>query len=158
VLSQSCQRENDHTPVAGARMTYGFGFWRSGFLTLIPWIYSYSIGDPYNYLDGSAMDFFNRSEPDGTPVPVALWEAYREGYDDYRYIFTLEHLIAQARKSSRPAARRAALAAEKERRYIWNAILVQPKYKDEKLWAPQAFDVCRWIAARQILALQKALK
>ncbi|MBM4082657.1 MAG: hypothetical protein FJ278_23325, partial [Planctomycetes bacterium] len=26
--------ENDHTPVAGARMTYGFGFWRSGFRTL----------------------------------------------------------------------------------------------------------------------------
>ena len=32
--------ENDHTPVAGARMTYGFGFWRSGFRALIPWIYS----------------------------------------------------------------------------------------------------------------------
>ena len=81
--------ENNHTPVAGARMTYGFGFWRSGFRTLIPWIYSSSTGDPFNYLDGSAMDFFNRSEPDGTPIPVAMWEAYREGYDDYRYICTL---------------------------------------------------------------------
>ena len=82
--------ENDHTPVAGARMTYGFGFWRSGFLTLIPWIYSSSTGDPFNYLDGASMDFFNRREPDGTPIPVAMWEAYREGYDDYRYIYTLE--------------------------------------------------------------------
>ncbi len=69
--------ENDHTPVTGSRMTYGFGFWRSGFLTLIPWIYQANIGDPWNYLDGSSMDFFNRSEPDGTPIPVAMWEAYR---------------------------------------------------------------------------------
>ena len=97
--------ENDHTPVAGARMTYGFGFWRSGFLTLIPWIYSSSNGDPRNYLDGSSMDFFNRWEPDGKPVPVAQWEAYREGYDDYRYLYTLEQLIAEAKKSPKPAAR-----------------------------------------------------
>lgn len=61
--------ENDHTPVAGARMTYGFGFWRSGFKRLIPWIYQYSTGDPFNYLDGSNMDFMVRSEAEGTPLP-----------------------------------------------------------------------------------------
>ncbi|MCD6360143.1 MAG: hypothetical protein J7M38_04700, partial [Armatimonadetes bacterium] len=62
--------ENDHTPVAGARMTFGFGFWRSGFVTLIPWIYSSSAGDQFNYLTSSSMDFMNRHEPDGTPIPV----------------------------------------------------------------------------------------
>ncbi len=103
--------ENDHTPVAGARMTYGFGFWRSGFLTLIPWIYSSSTGDPFNYLDGSSMDFFNRHEPDGTPIPVAMWEAYREGYDDYRYVYTLEQLIAEAKKRPQARCQQAAAAA-----------------------------------------------
>jgi hypothetical protein len=150
--------ENDHTPVAGARMTYGFGFWRSGFLTLIPWIYSYSNGDPFNYLDGSAMDFFNRHEPDGTPMPVAMWEAYREGYDDYRYIHTLQAAIAEARAGGQPAAISAADAAQRELQWVWDAIRVLPKYKDEGLWAPAEFDVYRWIIARQIMALQEAAR
>ena len=48
------------------------------------------------------MDFFNRHEPEGTPIPVAMWEAYREGYDDYRYVYTREQLIAEARRSGKP--------------------------------------------------------
>jgi hypothetical protein len=149
--------ENDHTPVAGARMTYGFGFWRSGFLTLIPWIYSASSGDPFNYLDGASMDFFNRHEPDGTPMPVALWEAYREGYDDYRYIYTLGQLVAEAKASGKAAAVKAAGQAEKELKLVWDSIRVQPKYKYDDLWAPEEFDVYRWMVAGQIMAIQKAL-
>ncbi|MDO8543065.1 MAG: hypothetical protein Q7S40_21680 [Opitutaceae bacterium] len=149
--------ENDHTPVAGARMTYGFGFWRSGFRTLIPWIYQSSTGNPFNYLDGASMDFFNRSEPDGTPVPVAMWEGYRAGYNDYRYVYTLEQLIAEAKRSGKPAAQEAAKAAEQELRNVWNAIRVQPKYKYDDLWSPEEFDVYRWLVARQILAIQSAL-
>jgi hypothetical protein len=149
--------ENDHTPVTGARMTYGFGFWRSGFRTLIPWIYSWSVGDPFNYLDGSSMDFFNRHEPDGTPLPVAQWEAYREGYDDYRYVYTLEQLIAEAKRSANAGAKQAAAEAERELQSVWQAIRVQAKYKYDGLWAPEEFDVRRWLVARQILALQESL-
>jgi hypothetical protein len=149
--------ENDHTPVAGARMTYGFGFWRSGFRALIPWIYSASVGDPMNYLDGSMMDFFNRREPDGTPLPVTLWEAYREGYDDYRYVYTLQQLIAAAKQSPRTTAQRAAAKAQKELQSVWDAIRVQPKYQYNNLWTPEEFDVYRWMIARQILAVQDAL-
>jgi hypothetical protein len=150
--------ENDHTPVAGARMTYGFGFWRSGFLTLIPWIYSSSTGDPFNYLDGASMDFFNRREPDGTPIPVALWEAYREGYDDHRYLYTLEQAIAAARQRPDAACQQAAEAAQRELQCVWNAIRVQAKYKYDGLWSPAEFDVYRWLVAQQILALQAAMK
>ena len=150
--------ENDHTPVAGARMTYGFGFWRSGFLTLIPWIYSWSVGDPNNYLDGSMSDFFNRHEPDGTPVPVAMWEAYREGYDDYRYIYTLEQLVREAKESGSAKARDAAANAEKALQLVWNSIRVQPKYKDQNLWSPAEFDAYRWKIAEQIMAVQDALR
>lgn len=148
--------ENDHTPVAGARMTYGFGFWRSGFRTLIPWIYQANVGDPWNYLDGSSMDFFNRSEPDGTPVPVALWEAYREGYDDYRYVYTLEQAIAGAQQSRKPAVAAAVVQAEQELKFVWDSIRVQEKYKHDDLWSPAEFDVYRWLIARQIMALADA--
>lgn len=149
--------ENDHTPVAGARMTYGFGFWRSGFRALIPWIYQSSSGDPFNYLDGATMDFFNRSEPDGTPLPVALWEAYRQGYNDYRYLHTLEERIAAAKRSAKAAANSAAAAAEAELRGVWDAIRVQPKYKNDDLWAPEEFDAYRWIVARQIMRIDDAM-
>ncbi len=145
--------ENDHTPVAGARMTYGFGFWRSGFTALIPWIYQSSTGDPFNYLDGHMMDFMNRTDEDGAPIPVAIWEAYREGYDDYRYLYTLATLVKQAREGGKAAA---AQEAEKELRSVWNAITVQTKYKYDGLWHPAEFDVYRWIIAQAILRLHAA--
>jgi hypothetical protein len=138
-------------------MTYGFGFWRSGFRALIPWIYQHNVGDPFNYLDGYTSDFFNRSEPDGTPIPVAMWEAYREGYTDYRYVHTLVQLIAEAKQHTAPAVIEAVVKAEAELAFIWNAIRVQPKYKHDDLWAPADFDVYRWLVAQQILLVQDAL-
>ncbi|NCO39583.1 MAG: hypothetical protein COZ06_38625 [Armatimonadetes bacterium CG_4_10_14_3_um_filter_66_18] len=147
--------ENDHTPVNGARMTYGFGFWRSGFTTLIPWIYRANIGNPWNYLDGSASDFFNRTEDNGRPIPGALWEAYREGYDDYRYVYTCQQAIAKARKRGGKAAK-AAAEAQKVLEYVWNQVRVQPKYKHDNLWEPRETDVYRWMVAEQIMKLEGA--
>ena len=147
--------ENDHTTVNGARMTYGFGFWRSGFTALIPWIYRNDNGNPWNYLDGTSSDFFNRTEDSGRPVPVQMWEGYREGYDDYRYIYTLTKMIEQAKKQGGRAAR-AASDAQKDLDYCWNQIRVQPKYKWDDLWEPREADVYRWIVAKAILNLQAA--
>ena len=135
-------------------MTYGFGFWRSGFRALTPWIYQSVVSDHWNYLDGSAMDFFNRTDDDGTPIPVALWEAYREGIDDGRYITTLERWIARARKAGLAELADAAAA---DLTFVWDSIEVQEKYKYDGLWDAEAFDVYRWILARQILRLQDAI-
>ena len=143
--------ENDHTTTVGARMTYGFGFWQSGYRGLIPWIYQYDCGDPWNYLDSSAQDFFNRTADDGTPIPVTLWEADREGIDDHRYVFTLESAIARAAEAGHPEAAAKARATLDS---ILAAINVQPKYKNEGLWSAETFDAWRWAIAEQILALQ----
>jgi len=149
--------ENDHTPVGGARMTFGFGFWRSGYRALIPWIYQGVRGNPWNYLDHPSMDFLVRSEPDGTPIPVALWEAYREGWDDVRYIATLEWTIREARRWDAPRIRDAAAAAERELAAVRDAIRAQPKYIRDDLWGGEEFDVRRWQIARRILALRSAM-
>ena len=146
--------ENDHTPVTGSRMTYGFGFWRSGFRTLIPWIYKSESGNPWNYLDSTYMDFFNRTADDGSPIPVAMYEAYREGIDDGRYISTLKRWVERAHEADR---RELAERAEADLAAIWNAIEVQTKYKHDGMWAPESFDVYRWIIAQRILELQAAL-
>jgi len=146
--------ENDHTTVNGARVTYGFGFWRSGFTTLIPWIYRAEVGNPWNYLDGSMSDFFNRTEDNGKPIPVEMWEAYREGYDDYRYVYTAKQMIEAAKKQGGKAAA-AADAAQKDLEYVWNALRIQPKYKYDDLWGPEEFDAYRWVIAQQIMELQE---
>jgi len=143
--------ENDHTPTIGARMTYGFGFWQSGYRCLIPWIYQSMAGDPWSYLDASTSDFFNRTADDGTPIPVTLWEAYREGIDDHRYLFTLETAIARAEAAGR---RESASRAREVVARIVAEMRVQPKYKQDGLWSAGTFDAWRWALAEQILALQ----
>lgn len=144
--------ENDHTPTIGARMTYGFGFWESGYRALIPWIYQYNNGDPWNNLDGSTQEFFNRTADDGSPIPVTLWEADREGIDDHRYIFTLQNAIARTRELGYKAE---ADHAQTILDHVFNAIEVQPKYKKEGLWEAATFNTWRWAIAEQILVLQE---
>jgi len=135
-------------------MTYGFGFWRSGFRALIPWIYKADNGNPWNYLDSSTMDFMVRTADDGSPVPVTLWEAFREGIDDGRYVTTLERWIERARAAGREDL---VAAASADLRLVSESIAVQTKYKYDGLWDPESFDVFRWLIARRILELQTAL-
>lgn len=147
--------ENDHTTTIGARMTYGFGFWQSGYRALVPWIYQADCGDPWNYLDASTQDFFNRTADDGTPIPVTLWEAYREGIDDHRYLTTLENAIARAEDAGLNDAAGQARAVIAR---LSASIDVQTKYKSEDLWSATAFDAWRWALAEQILTLQSLLE
>ena len=146
--------ENDHTPTLGARMTYGYGFWQSGYRALIPWIYQATNGDPWNNLDGACQDFCNRTADDGAPVPVTLWEAYREGIDDHRYLRTLENTIARAEAAGLKEAAGQARAVIAR---LNASIAVQPKYKNDGLWSAEAFDAWRWALAEQIIALQALL-
>jgi len=171
--------EHDHTRNIGARMTYGFGFWRSGYRGLIPWIYQYNQGNPWNYLDGQFSDVFVRSADDGTPIPVVNWEVYREGIDDMRYITTLEHWIERAKAAGRDDL---AKAGRDDLDSIWNSIKVQEKYKEDGVWVenkhinankppvtpvggrlengmwdPAVFDANRWTIASRIIEIQNAL-
>ena len=145
---------NDHTPVSGARMVYGFGFWQSGYRAVMPWIYSSTDGDPYDYLDGERHDFLVRHEPDGTPVPITLWEGAREGWDDYRYIHTLQCAIRDALADARPERKKAARAALEELASIQSAMHIQPRYKYDNLWIGREYDMHRWRIARQIMILR----
>jgi hypothetical protein len=143
--------ENDHTPTLGARMTYGFGFWQSGYRALIPWIYQANGGDPWNYLDYNTQDFFNRTDDNGEPIPVTLWEAYREGIDDHRYVYTLQNQIERVAAAGHNAE---AADAQSVLDQILKAMNVQKKYKYDGLWAPETFNAWRWMLAEKILALQ----
>jgi len=101
------------------------------------------------------MDFFNRTGDNGEPIPVALWEAYREGIDDGKYLTTLDRWIERADQAG---LKDLADKARADRQFIWDSINVQTKYKFENLWSPETFDVFRWMLATQILTLKSAVE
>ena len=147
--------ENDHTLSIGTRMTYGFGLWQSGFKVLIPWIYSSCGYDQWNNLDSGSADFGVRTAPDGRPIPTPLWEAYREGIDDGKYLFTLETYIKRAVERG---FKKEAAAAQADLELIKKNIFIQPKYRDKNLWAADTFDAYRWLLAENIMKLAELLK
>jgi len=152
--------QNDHTPVAAARMIYGFGLWRSGYRVLIPWTYRSYSGDPANYLDGHVMDFFNHStEDDGDVIPCTLYEAYREGVDDYRYVTTLQRWIEQARQLGHDSQ---AAHAEADLKRVWDSIhfqavkkILEVRNQYDTGWTADSFDNYRWLLAEHILSLKR---
>lgn len=81
----------------------------------------YNLDDPYDLFDGFSKRGFLKSSSMswhfGWPTPVGLapkvrWEAYREGFTDYRYLYTLDQRIKAAKKSDNAQVRAAADRAD----------------------------------------------
>ena len=138
-------------------MTFGYGFWKSEFKALIPWMYQSIGGDQWNYLDAPRMDFLNRTDNDGSPIPAMNFLCYREGIDDARYIYTLQKKVAEARKKG---AVKAAAAGEKVLKELSEAIPQQRRYKDhaDGVWDTGTMDAWRWKLAEAITAINDVLK
>ena len=83
-----------------------------------------------------------------------MWEAYREGLDDGRYLYTLRQLVDEGKRAGGPSVE-LALQAEEELRSLWDSIDVQEKYKYDDLWSGPDFDAHRWLLASWILRLQR---
>ncbi len=145
------------TMCKGGRMTYGFGFWRSGYTTLIPWNWNWTAApDPFDYLGGRQSGCGQRMDDEGEVIPAVYWSCFREGYDDARYIYTLEQAIVERQDSGDPAACQAAVrAGRKTLQETWDAIHVQPKYLAGGMWPSEEFHAIRW---RLATATQELLK
>jgi len=137
-------------------MTYGFGFWRSGYTTLIPWNWNWTCGpDPMDYLRGGCSGCGQRVDDDGAVIPAVYWSCFREGFDDARYVYTLQQAIAQRQDSLDPACQQAVRRARHVLHETWDAIRVQPKYLATGMWPSEEFDTIRWrLAARTQELLQ----
>jgi len=132
-------------------MTYGFGFWRSGYTTLIPWHWSWTPGDDqFDYLRGPQSGCGQRITGDGEVIPAIYWECFREGNDDVRYIYTLQQAIFQRENSLDPECRGAVEDVKKLLQAMWNAINVQQKYLAEGMWTSEEFNGRRWMLAMAI--------
>jgi len=133
------------TMCKGGRMTYGFGLWRSGYTTLIPWHWCWTAGpDPFDYLRGRHSGCGQRVDDDGEVMPAVYWECFREGYDDGRYLYTLQQAIVQRADSPDPACQAAVGEGRRLLQETWDAIRVQPKYLADGMWSAEEFTALRW--------------
>ena len=70
----------------------------------VPWTYHYIGGNPFDDTDSRRYDYgyaFPSLEDPALLIPTLHWEAFREGYDDMRYLKTLEQLIERRRAQGR---------------------------------------------------------
>jgi len=133
----------------GGRMTYGFGFWRSGYTTLIPWNWNWTPGDDqFDYLRGSRSGCGQRIDEDGEVIPAIYWDCFREGTDDARYIYTLQQAIFQREGSPNAECGRAVADARKLLQNTWDAVNVQEKYLADGMWPSEEFNARRWLLAQ----------
>ena len=142
------------TMCKGGRMTYGFGLWRSGYTTLIPWHWCWpSEPDPFDYLRGRFSGCGQRVDDDGEVIPAVYWACFREGYDDARYLYTLQQTIVERQASKDAACLAAVTDGRRLLQETWDAIHVQSKYLAEGMWPSEEFDAVRWRLAAQTARL-----
>lgn len=77
-----------------ARIINGVYLWATPMRVHAPWIYQRYYDNPFDDGDHRRPDFGMAFPDPGHPgklVPTRIWECMREGYDDLRYLATLEH-------------------------------------------------------------------
>ena len=77
------------------RFSFGFYPWRVKADGRVQWHYQLPAVDPYNDLDGREMDFCASYPSLQGPINAVSFELMAEGIEDYRYLRTLETLIAK---------------------------------------------------------------
>ena len=146
--------KNRRVMCKGGRMTYGFGFWRSGYTTLIPWHWSWTLPpDPFDYLRGEYSGSGNRIGDDGEVIPAIYWECFREGCDDARYVYTLQQAIWEREGSGDKNCLEAVKRAQALLQQTWDAIEVQQQYLEDDMWPSDEFNARRWTLAKSIQEL-----
>ncbi len=139
----------------GGRMTYGFGFWRSGYTMLVPWHWAWTPApDQFDYLRGSRSGYGQRIDDDGDVIPAVYWECFREGRDDSRYLYTLQQAIWDRKRSTDQACRQTVQRAKSLLQTTWDAIDVQEKYLNSHMWPSSEFNARRWQLAMAIAQLR----
>lgn len=134
----------------GGRMTYGFGFWRSGFDLLIPWIWR---ANQPNHFDLATSSGGNLLTDSGEVVMTTYWECFREGINDLRYLYTLQSAVVQREGTQNAALNKEIRKSRALLQEIWDSIVVQEKYLNRRLWDSERFDQYRAQIANQISAL-----
>jgi len=137
---------------AGARFFFGFYGWKTAACSVAQW--NYHFGNSVFEGDGLRKpdDGYVYHASDG-PLPSLMWEAVREGIDDYRYLDLLWRMITAARRTDEAAA----VEAEKVVREIMEKIPWTFQALDSAQRSPppslDTLQQWRWQIAQQILKM-----
>ena len=86
------------------RRNFGLALWKAGYDCAMTYAYMHSFTHAWDDFDNAVYRDHNMAYPTVNGViPTIQWEGYREGYDDLRYLATLEDLIERARRLDGPA-------------------------------------------------------
>lgn len=132
----------------GGRMTYGFGLWKSGYTTVIPWHWRWrgATATPMRdyladkHVSGCGVRLDNNHEV----MPAVYWECFREGYDDLRYLYTLQNAIVQRRNTTYKKCQQLINEGMSLIQEIWDSITPQQKYLNTDMWTDNTFNARRW--------------
>lgn len=98
-----------------------------------------------------------------TFAPTVTLKRVVQGAYDYKYLYTLKQLIQQAEASKEPSARKAAAAANEWLTEMMDGfpLALNPctiyETPDGHRWSNPSLDMHRWVMARHIMSLRKAL-
>jgi hypothetical protein len=93
------------------RRNFGLVLWKAGYDCACTYAYQHSFTHAWDDFDNARYRDHNMAYPTVNGViPTVQWEGYREGYDDLRYVATLENLIEKARGLDGPAGETARAA------------------------------------------------
>ncbi len=150
------------------RIINGVYWWMSPLVAHVPWMYYSYGGDPFDDTDSERYDFGYAfpSPDDPTQLTSTLhWEAFREGYDDMRYIATLEDAIRRAEAKG--------VKADKAKTWLEELRGMMPRIPEDimdiELESPLCvaisekfsgadYDRMRWHTAQEIIELEKAVE
>jgi hypothetical protein len=132
------------------RYLTGIAFWRSGAAAHWTETYQRPLGDPYSDFDGDGqvagkdLCLTYPAPAGGAAVPTLQWEGIREGYDDFRYLYTFQQMVARAKRSGHERGAKYAAQVEKEAqerldRLPWGA-------EPEGLTAYEAYAFRKWLS------------
>ena len=81
------------------RRNFGLGVWKAGYDCSCTYAYQHSFGHEWDDFDNVTYRDHTMAYPTVNGViPTLQWEGYREGYDDLRYLATLENLIEKTKR------------------------------------------------------------
>lgn len=128
---------NDESGCQPEIMRYGAGFllWKSKIDGMFNWEYGVANGSAYDDLDG--RDFIaSYYPPEGhrTGGPTPGWEGFREGVDDYKYLFTLSEVIKQARNSMSQEVRTKTTKVEEQFHQLMDTIYFHHDLRNSAHW------------------------
>ncbi len=138
------------------RYGVGFFFWRSGVDGTGIWTFQRPVGDPFDDFDDQYRDHllvYPPRNPGEAAIPTLAWEGIREGWNDFRYAYTLEMAVADARRDGRDSQ---AEQGEAVLNFVRTAVPWYDAY-DPARFDDQAADQLRWLIAWTLLQLQEGV-